>query len=233
MVEGLGTFLKDVVADKKIGGLRLHGDDLPVSHQQFFDDIMLMVQPIIREARDINLVLTHFMDASYTSINHSKSQLFFFITAPAIHIQIYRIVGFQRSSLPYKYLDAPLIENGLCNSPWEYILFRMDQKMTNWSFHSLNTPGCLVLLNLVLQVMPLYRFLALMAPKFILKFVFNLQRIFMWGGARKEIKWALVSSDKLCLPKIKVGLGLHDPKILISVLGANTYWRWLNNSDNL
>jgi hypothetical protein len=34
----LGGALKEVVASKKIKGLRFFGDDLPISHQQFFND---------------------------------------------------------------------------------------------------------------------------------------------------------------------------------------------------
>jgi hypothetical protein len=93
--------------------------------------------------------------------------------------------------------------------------------------------ACLILLTSVLQAMPLYLFSALAAPKSILQAIRNIQRSFLWGGARKEKKWALVAWDKICLPKLNGGLGLRDPETLISILGAKTWWRWLTSKDAL
>lgn len=41
-----------------------------------------------------------------------------------------------------------------------------------------------------------------------------------------ERKWALIAYDKLCLPKVAGGLGLHDIEILNNVLGEKL-WRRL------
>jgi len=40
---------------------------------------------------------------------------------------------------------------------------------------------------------------------------------FLWGGLFRK-KWALVASDKLCLPKMEGGLGIHDTKIINNAL---------------
>jgi hypothetical protein len=55
----------------------------------------------------------------------------------------------------------------------------------------------------------------------------------LWGGAHKERKWDLVSWDYLCQPKILRGLGLRDLKTLNYILGAKTWWRWINQNDDL
>jgi hypothetical protein len=81
--------------------------------------------------------------------------------------------------------------------------------------------------------MPLYLFSIVAAPKFILKAVYNLQHSFLWGGAKKETKWPLVSWEKNCRPKQVGGLGLRDPKTLSSILRAKTWWRWLHSRDDL
>jgi hypothetical protein len=166
MVEGLGKALKAAVASNNIKGLIFFGDDLLISHQQFIDDTMLMGVPFICESKTIKKVLFDFMDASSTSMNQGKSQLFFFNTSHVVHGHISRILGFQRSSLVFKYLGVPLIENILCNSSWENLLSNMDQKLVHWSFRSLNTLWRLILLKSIMQAMPLYLFFALAAPKF-------------------------------------------------------------------
>jgi hypothetical protein len=58
------------------------------SHQQFVDDTMLMGIPTIREAQAIKKVLSDFMEASRTSINQGKSQIFFFNTHIVIQTNI-------------------------------------------------------------------------------------------------------------------------------------------------
>jgi hypothetical protein len=69
----------------------------------------------------------------------------------------------------------------------------MQKKLENLAFRTLNTTSRLVLLKEKLQSMPLYLFFSLVTPKFILKEIRNLQKNFMWGGARNETKWALVA----------------------------------------
>jgi hypothetical protein len=125
---------------------------------------MLMAQPTTREAKDIQQVLSNFIEAPVTTINLSKYQNFFFNTTFAIHVHISRILSVQQSSLPSKYLGTPLIDNGLCNSSWEYLLSKMNHKPTKWSFRLLNTLGCFFLLKFVLQAMSLY-FSPLLQPQ--------------------------------------------------------------------
>ena len=50
---------------------------------------------------------------------------------------------------------------------------------------------------------------------------------FLWQGSQEKRKWALLSWDKLTIPKPKGGLGLRDPYTLNQVMGANLWWRWL------
>jgi hypothetical protein len=76
MAKGLVRSLKVVVQSHSLHGLSLHNFDSPLSHNQFFDDTMLMGVPSAREAREFKRVMDDFMEASCTSINHHKSQIF-------------------------------------------------------------------------------------------------------------------------------------------------------------
>lgn len=48
--DGLGRLVKAQVSKEKIKGLHIYGEDIPVSHQQFVDDIMLYGQATLKEA---------------------------------------------------------------------------------------------------------------------------------------------------------------------------------------
>ena len=55
----------------------------------------------------------------------------------------------------------------------------------------------------------------------------------MWGGAQHVRKWALISWQGLVKRKMEGGLGLRDPYILIQVMGAKLWWRWIGGGRDL
>ena len=59
--EGLGRYFKKELRERKIKGLRLFGNNLPITHQQFVDDIMLFCEVSIKEVRDVKKILDMFM----------------------------------------------------------------------------------------------------------------------------------------------------------------------------
>jgi hypothetical protein len=76
------------------------------------------------------------MEASKMTINQGKSEMFFFNTHIAIQNHISRILGFQRSYLPTKYLGAPLTTSTLRNVTWEDLSVKMERKLNNWTYNS-------------------------------------------------------------------------------------------------
>jgi hypothetical protein len=104
MAEGLSRSIKLVVHNNFLKGIFFHNMNPPLSHTQFVDDTTLMEEPTLRETRTLKSNLENFVAASGTSINESKSQIFFFNTPLRIQLNIARELGFQRSCLPTKYL---------------------------------------------------------------------------------------------------------------------------------
>lgn len=92
--KGLRCTINALVAQGKIKGLRHYGNDLPISHQQFANDTMLMGVPIEREARALKLILEDFMEALGTSIKAGKSQIYFYNTDLAVQGHLAGLLGF-------------------------------------------------------------------------------------------------------------------------------------------
>ena len=78
--EGLSRYLKKERIAKKIKGLRLWGNELPITHQQFVDDIMLFGKASLKEVRNLKKILDLFAKASGMEINKEKSCTFIFNT---------------------------------------------------------------------------------------------------------------------------------------------------------
>jgi len=226
MAEGLSRLLKSVVSSQAMKGLSLHGR-APQTHQQFVDDTMLFGHPSSKEASALKSLLSLFSDASGTSINAAKSQLFFFSTPPSTQRHIARILGYPISHLPSKYLGAPLSNSAIKHASWRLLLDKLESKLSTWTFRALNIAGRLVLIKSVLQAMPLYLFSILAAPKWVLKAIRNLQRNFLWGSTGLNRKWALVKWTDICKPKSEGGLSLRDPLHNNNTMGARVWWNWV------
>eukprot|EP00253_Pinus_taeda_P001965 PITA_01965 len=156
-----------------------------------------------------------------TEVSLNKSKVFFFNTNIAIQRNITRILGLHREQLPSKYLGITLTGKPLRKKVWELILNKLQDKVRKWTCRSLNMVGHLVLKQAVLQTIPIFMFLALPAPQGIKQHIRSIQRDILWGRGEEKKKWDLVAQGKLCKPKSHGGLGLHDPKNLSRVSGAN------------
>eukprot|EP00253_Pinus_taeda_P028931 PITA_28931 len=144
---------------------------------------------------------------------------------------ISRILGFQRDSLPSKYLGVPLTAKPFHNSIYESIISKLQDKTRKWTTRSLNLAGRLVLTKVVLQSIPIFMLSTIPAPKGILHQMRNIERDFLWGKGKEKKKWALVAWDKICKPKNHGGLGLDDLEILCKVLGGKLCWRWIKEPE--
>ena len=91
--------------------------------------------------------------------------------------------------------------------------------------------GHIVLIKYVLQSMALYIFYVLVAPKWVLKAMRNLQINFLWGGNREKRKWVLVEWTDVCTTKSQVGLGLRDSKVCNEIMNAHLWWNWVSNQN--
>jgi hypothetical protein len=229
MAEGLGRYIKTSIGNGSLQGLPLHGLQPATSHSQFIDDTMLMSTPTVQEANKLSSILSDFSNATGTSFNLTKSQLFFFNTPQVVQQHLSQLLSILICTLPTQYLGLPLSDSAARNLSWDSLLLSISNRLSSWTFHSLNLPARITLLKSILQAIPAYLFSALAAPQSVIKKIRNLQRNFLWHGHNSDKKWALVSWDKVCKPKALGGLGLRDPGKLNNTMGAKIWWRWIKN----
>ena len=116
--------------------------------------------------------------------------------------------------MPTKYLGVPLGQGIIRQASWQDLLDRVKARLVSWVLKPLNLPGRLVMVKLVLQVMPMYLFSVLFAPKSVLKEIRSIQRNFLWAGRESKAKFSLVSWEKVSMPKEKGGIGLKDIEVV-------------------
>eukprot|EP00253_Pinus_taeda_P017934 PITA_17934 len=179
MMEGLGRSIKHAKAMGKIKGIQLSKNGQAPTRQQFVDDTMQQGIPIVKEALAYNKILKEFSTATGMEVNLSKSKISFLNTSIAIQRNISRILGFQRDSLPTKYLGVPLRATPMHKSIWEPVLNKLQDRVKEWILKVLNLAGRLVLTKSVLQSIPIFMLSALLAPKGVLEQFRNIQRDFL------------------------------------------------------
>eukprot|EP00253_Pinus_taeda_P017009 PITA_17009 len=231
--KGLGRYLKKERTTDNIKGLRLWGNELPITHEQFVDDIMLFGEPTIREVRNLKKVLDLFAEASGMEINKEKSCTLIFNTVETVKSHLTRMLGFKQGELPTKYLGNILDFNSKRLKNWQGVLEKLKNRVANWTFRTLNIAERIVLVKSVLQAIPIYPLSIMAVPQGVCTKIREILRKFIWGGSAQQKKWALVSWKHLTKQKEEGGLGLRDPDKLNKVLGAKLWWRWLRGGNDL
>ena len=79
----------------------------------------------------------------------------------------------------------------------EELMNKMEAKLSNWIFFTLNLVSRLNVVKPMLQVVIYNILLSLATPKGILSKLRNLQYSFFWRRAHQNRKWALVAWEKL------------------------------------
>jgi len=102
------------------------------------------------------------------------------------------ILGFERKTLPTKYLGIPLTDRACKNATWEGVISKLQDRVKNWTCRSLNLVGRLILTKKVLQAIPTFMMSVFPSPKGILQKTRSIQRDFLWRGVENKNKWALV-----------------------------------------
>lgn len=231
--EGLGRFIAKEREAKRIKALQLWGNNIPLTHQQFVDDIMLFGEPTVKEVRHLKRILDLFSEASGLEVNREKSFVFIFNTVEQVKTHLLRLLGFKRGEFPTKYLGNLLDFTSKRVKNWQGVLDKLRNKVANWAFRVLNIAGRIVLAKSILQAIPIYPLSIMATPSGVCVKIREIIKTFIWGGTHEKKKWALVSWNQLTERKDKGGLELRDPETLNKVLGAKLWWHWLRKGNDL
>eukprot|EP00253_Pinus_taeda_P025237 PITA_25237 len=181
-VEGLGRFLKKEQRERIIKGLKLWGSNIPITHQQFVDDIMLFCEATVKEVKGIKRILDTFMEASGMEVNKEKSCTFVFNSLDSVKAHLTRMLGFKQGELPTKYLGNQIDFHPTRMVNWLQVIEKIKNKMAGWAFRTLNIAGRIVLVKSVLQAIPIYPLSIIVAPKGACSKIKELYTKFIWGG---------------------------------------------------
>jgi hypothetical protein len=136
-----------------------------------------------------------------------------------------------RGCIPFKYLGLPVGANPRRMATWEPMVEKIRRKLNSWGKKHISFGGRLVLINSVLNSIPIFYLSILKMPVQVRKKVVGIQRDFLWGGVngRKKLSW--VKWKVVCKDKKKGGLGVRDLDLMNVSLLSKWRWRLLNRNE--
>ena len=129
----------------------------PLSHLFFADDLLLLAEATVEQARVISTVLADFCFCSNAKVNTSKTLLFFSKNMGARDMSsISNLLGFSVTSDLSKYLEVPLHHSRVSTNMFHEIINKVEKRSSSWNASHLSLAGWITLAQSVLQAIPFY-----------------------------------------------------------------------------
>jgi len=233
VAEGFSGLMTNAVNRNLFKGFEVKRGGLVISHLQYADDTLCIGEPTIENLWLLKAVLRGFEMASRLKVNFHKSSL--------IGVNVHRdfmeatcsFLHCREGAIPFKYLGLSVGANSKKLSTWEPMLDQLKNRLNSWGNIYVSLGGRIVLLNSVLNAIPIFYLSFLNIPVKVLKKVTQIQREFLCGGVRGGWKVCWVKWRKVCQPRSKGGLGVREVKMVNLSLLAKWKWRLLQEDQPL
>uniref|UniRef100_A0A2N9HP80 Reverse transcriptase domain-containing protein n=1 Tax=Fagus sylvatica TaxID=28930 RepID=A0A2N9HP80_FAGSY len=233
-MEYLSLKIFEACNEKKWKPIRASRSGPAFSHLFFADDLLICAEASTSCCTTISRVLEEFCSVSGQKVNLAKSKVFF---SPNVHTEtrsslcdILRV-----SSTPDlgRYLGFPLKSNGRNSRESNFIVERVQAKLSSWKAKLLSPAGRMVLIQSVTSAIPSYYMQTNALPSSVCNKLDRLNRNFLWGSSEEKKKMHMVGWEKVCRTKSLGGLGLYACKPRNIALLAKLNWRLLQEKDAL
>jgi len=198
-----------------------------VTHLAFADDIVIFANGSSNSLKTLVETLKQYQAGSGQSINFTKS---FFVTSKHCSgrraATMSRILGMQRSSLPFRYLGVNLFRGRNRLFYHQRLLENVDEKLQSWHRKLLSPGGRLILIKHVLSTIPLYTMASIMLPSQIVKALESKLARFFWGTNDGKPKRHWAAWRKFCLPREEGGLGVRCLSTVQRTYSAKLYFNF-------
>lgn len=167
--EGLSRLISQAKRSGLVKGLEVAVNCF-ITHLLFVDDILLFTNGNLNELIELKIILDLFLKATGLQINSRKSQLILegFNRQEESLILSYLPFEINKMDRPFKYLGFWLKPSSYRKQDWNWLVAKIEQKISHWSFKWLSPAGRLTLINSVLQAIPVFWAALTWIPKGIL-----------------------------------------------------------------
>ncbi|GAU24549.1 hypothetical protein TSUD_148900 [Trifolium subterraneum] len=233
VVEGFGGVMRRAVDVNLFHVFSIGREPVVISHLQYADDTLCIGEASVENLWALKAILRGFELASGLKVNFWKSGLIGVNVDPNFLIMASTFLNCRLDTLPFNYLGLPVGANAKSIATWEPLLEFLRNRLNSWRNKHISLGGRIVMINVVLNAIPIFFLSFLRMPVKVLKQVVRIQREFLWGGVRRGKKVCWVKWSVVCKAKKKGGLGVRDVGIVNLSLLAKWWWRLLQPGRSL
>ncbi|KAK2415745.1 hypothetical protein QL285_038202 [Trifolium repens] len=224
VAEGLSGVMRNAVDVGLFKGFSVGREPLDISLLQYADDTLCIGDASVENLWTLKAILGGFEMASGLKVNFLKSCLIGVNVISSFMEMACTFLNCREGSIPFKYLGLPIGANPKSEVTWKPLLDNLRKRLFSWRNKYISFGGRIVLINAVLNSMPIFYLSFLKIPVSVRKKVIRIQREFLWGGVKGGRKVSWIKWSVICKEKEKGGLGVRDIHFVNLSLLAK--WRW-------
>jgi hypothetical protein len=188
VAEGLGGLMKKAVASSLFSGFQIGNSDLSISHLQYADDTLCVGEASICNLWALKAILRGFELVSGLKVHFWKSNLMGVNVSDHFLRVASAFLNCRIDSIPFKYLGLPVGASPRRASTWDPLINSLKKRLGSWNNKYVSLGGRIVLLNSVLNAIPIFYLSYMKIPVVVWKKILRIQREFLWGGRRGKIR---------------------------------------------
>ena len=233
VVEALSAILSAAAAAGHIKGVVPHLYPGGLTHLQYADDTLILIQNEELDIANLKFLLLCFEDMSGLKINFHKSEIYVLDRPPLEQQRIAHMFNCKLGEFPFMYLGLPISDHKLTIEQWNYLVNKLADRVQVWMGRLLSSGGRLILSNACLEALPTFAMgLFLLQDGVHAKFD-SIRARFFWEGSGPKRKHHWLNWPAVCRPKDCGGLGLTNTKNMNIALILKWVWRLFQDDESI
>ncbi|WJX32289.1 hypothetical protein P8452_20632 [Trifolium repens] len=188
VAEGLGGLMRQAVGRARFHPFLVGSVGMPVSLVQYADDTLCIGEATVENLWTLKAVLRGFEMVSGLKVNFWKSCVMGINVSDDFLGLASNFLNCRVGTTPFKYLGLPVGANPRKMSTWEPMLQVVRGRLGSWGNKYVSLGGRIVLINAVLNAIPIFYLAYMKMPKKVWKELVKIQRVFLWAGLSKNSK---------------------------------------------
>lgn len=185
-----------------------------ITHLQYADDTILLLQFSVENLTNIRRILACYETMSGMKINFDKSEVFTVGLSVEDQQQAALILGCKAGSFPMTYLGMPVSFCKISKNQLRYVSDKAEKRLSTWQCDYLSTGGRSILIESCLSSIPMYTMGVYELYEGNYQLLDSIRSRFYWQGTGKKRKYHMVKWEALSRPKEFGGLGFLDVRVM-------------------